>query len=425
MEIWLPALCALGGAALVWFVFAAPARSRAERAAAALETERKTHAARLEEIGKARSEAEARFAALAAEALGKNSDSFLRLVSERFRSHQVEAEKDLEAREKAVAALVKPIREELKKVEERARELEKAREGAYSSVTEQVKQLAEGQSALVSATGHLVQALRRPQGAGRWGEHQLRNLLEMAGMMEHVDFEEQAALPGENGALRPDVVIRLPGGKSIAVDAKTPLQAYLDAVEAKTEVGRTEHLDTLARNVRTHVKTLSDKRYWDRLAVGTDFVVMFIPGDAFAAAAFERDPGLFDEAVKNRVLIATPVTLIALVKAVGYGWQQEKLAGNALAVAKTGRELYERIKRFGSRMEDVGKSLRQAVERYNGAVATLERGVLPSARKLEGLGILAANETIAPLRQLETEPRRIQAAELTGPAEEDAEAGKD
>ena len=406
MEIWLPVLCALLAAALVWFLFAAPARSRADRAEAGLEAERKAHAVRLEEIEKARGESESRFAALAAEALGKNNKSFLDL-----------ADRDLKAREEAVAALVKPIREELKKVEARAQELEKSREGAYRSVTEQVKQLAEGQSALRSETGRLVQALRRPQGAGRWGEHQLRNVLEMAGMMEHVDFDEQANLPGENGALRPDVVIHLPGGKSIVVDAKTPLQAYLDAVEAKTEEERATHLDALARHVRSHVRQLADKRYWDRLSEGTDFVVMFIPGDAFVAAAFERDPALFEEAVRNRVLIATPITLIALVKVVAYGWQQEKLAENARAVAETGRELYERVKRFGGRMEDIGKSLRQAVERYNRGVGTLERQVLPSARKLEGLGVVSASDTIAPLEQLETEPRSLQAPELAGPAE--------
>ena len=418
MEIWLPVLCALAGAALVWFVFAAPARSRADRVEAGLEAERRAHAARLEEIDKARGEAESRFAALAAGALKSNSESFLQLVSERFQSHKVEADKDLKAREEAVATLVKPIREELKKVEERAQELEKSREGAYRSVTEQVRQLAEGQSALRSETGRLVQALHRPQGAGRWGEHQLRNVLEMAGMMEYVDFEEQANLPGENGALRPDVIIRLPGGKSVVVDAKAPLQAYLDAVQAKTEDERAMHLDALARHVRGHVKALSDKKYWDRLAAGTDLVVMFIPGDAFVAAAFERDPALFEEAVKNKVLIATPVTLIALVKAVAYGWQQEKLTENARAVAETGRELYERVKRFGGRMEDVGRSLRQAVDRYNRSVGTLERGVLPSARKLEGLGVVSANEAIPQLEPVETEPRSLQAPELIGPADE-------
>ncbi len=409
MEVLLPVLCALlAGAALVWFVFAAPARSRAERAEA-----------RLEEIDRTTG---SRFAELASDVLKSNSDSFLQLVSERFQSHRVEAEKDLEARGKAVEALVAPIRDELKKVEERAQQLERSRVDAYRSVTEQVRQLAQAQSDLRSETGRLVQALRRPQGAGRWGEHQLRNVLEIAGMVEHVDFEEQPTLSGEDGVLRPDVVIRLPGGKSVAVDAKTPLQAYLDAVEAKTDDDRAGHLDVLAGNLRSHVRQLAGKKYWDGLAGGTEFVVMFIPGDAFLAAALEREPGLFEDAVRNRVLIATPITLIALVRAVAYGWQQERLAENARAVAETGRELYERVKRFGGRMEDIGKSLRQAVDRYNRGVGTLERQVLPSARKLEGLSVVSAGESIPPLEQLETEPRALQAAELTEPAEK-AEGG--
>ncbi len=409
MELLLAVLCALlAGAALVWFVFAAPARSRAERAEA-----------RLEEIDRTTG---SRFAELASDALKSNSDSFLQLVSERFQSHRVEAEKDLEARGKAVEALVAPIRDELKKVEERAQQLERSRVDAYRSVTEQVRQLAQAQSDLRSETGRLVQALRRPQGAGRWGEHQLRNVLEIAGMVEHVDFEEQPTLSGEDGVLRPDVVIRLPGGKSVAVDAKTPLQAYLDAVDAKTDDERAGHLDMLAGNLRSHVRQLAGKKYWDGLAGGTEFVVMFIPGDAFLAAALEREPGLFEDAVRNRVLIATPITLIALVRAVAYGWQQERLAENARAVAETGRELYERVKRFGGRMEDIGKSLRQAVDRYNRGVGTLERQVLPSARKLEGLGVVSAGESIPPLEQLETEPRTMQAAELTEPAEK-AEGG--
>lgn len=409
MEVLLPVLCALlAGAAFVWFVFAAPARSRAERAEA-----------RLEEIDRTTG---SRFAELASDVLKSNSDSFLQLVSERFQSHRVEAEKDLEARGKAVEALVAPIRDELKKVEERAQQLEKSRVDAYRSVTEQVRQLAQAQSDLRSETGRLVQALRRPQGAGRWGEHQLRNVLEIAGMVEHVDFEEQPTLSGEDGVLRPDVVIRLPGGKSVAVDAKTPLQAYLDAVDAKTDDERAGHLDVLAGNLRSHVRQLAGRKYWDGLAGGTEFVVMFIPGDAFLAAALEREPGLFEDAVRNRVLIATPITLIALVRAVAYGWQQERLAENARAVAETGRELYERVKLFGGRMENIGKSLRQAVNRYNEGVGTLEGRVLPSARKLEGLGVVSAGESIPPLEQLETEPRALQAAELTEPTEK-AEGG--
>ena len=401
MEIWLPVLCALAGAALVWFVFAAPARSRADKAEA-----------RLEEIDRTTG---SRFAALAAEALGKNSDSFLRLVSERFQSHKVEADKDLKAREEAVAALVKPIREELKKVEDRAQELEKSRKEAYGAITEQMK-------TLQSTTGKLALALARPAGAGMWGERQLRRVLELAGMMEHVDFNEQVNLPGETGAQRPDAVIHLPGGKSVVVDAKAPLPAYQRAVAEEDETRRAADLDALARHVRNHVRSLSSKEYWNALPGSPDFVVMFVPSDAFVAAAFEREPGLFDEAVNNRVLIATPITLIALVKAVAYGWQQEALTENARKIAEEGRILYDRVRVFGEHMTKLGQSLKQAVGRYNKSVGSLEKRVLPSAKRLETLGAAPAGAALPELPPVETEPQGLQAPELTGPAEE-AEKG--
>ena len=400
MEIWLPAVCALFAAALVWFLFAAPARSRADRAEAGLEAERRAHAVRLEEIEKARGESESRFAALAAEALGKNNKSFLDL-----------ADRDLKAREEAVAALVKPIREELKKVEERAQELEKSRKEEYGAVTEQVK-------ALQSTTGKLALALAKPAGAGMWGERQLRRVLEMAGMIEHVDFNEQVNLPGETGAQRPDAVIHLPGGKSVVVDAKAPLQAYLRAVAEEDETKRATDLDALAKHVHGHVKGLSSKEYWNALPGSPDFVVMFVPSDAFVAAAFEREPGLFDEAVNNKVLIATPVTLIALVKAVAYGWQQEALTENAQKIAEEGRILYDRVRVFGEHMAKLGQSLKQAVSRYNDSVGSLEKRVLPSARRLETLEAASPGSSLPEMSPLDIEPTGLQAAELTGPAEE-------
>lgn len=411
MEIWLPVLCALAGAALVWFAFAAPARSRADRAEA-----------RLEEIDRTTG---SRFAALAAEALGKNSDDFLRLVSERFETHKVEAGAALKAREEAIATLVKPIREELKKVEERAQELEKSREGAYQKIHEQVKHLAEGQVRLHTETGRLVQALRQPGTRGRWGEYQLRNVLEMAGMTKHVDFVEQQTQQGGDGALRPDVILRLPGGKSIVIDAKTPLEAYLNAVEAEDEAKRAEHVAAHVRHLRGHMRALASKEYWQALTNETpDFVVMFVPGEAFVSVAMEREPGLFEDAVANRVLISTPTTLIALVKAVAYGWQQEKLTENARDIAAAGRELYDRVKTFGSHMERVGRSLRQTVEHFNRSVGSLEGRVLPSARRLEALGAAPDGAELETMEPVESEPRVLQAPELTGPAE-DADAGQE
>jgi len=391
MEFAAPLLCALAGAALVWLLLAAPARRRADRAEIALEAERKAHAA------------------LAADALGRNSESFLRLVSERFQSHKDEAGRDWQAREQAIAALVQPLGDKLEKFDAQVQRFEKERAGDHKSISEQVKQLQ-------SETGRLVRALRQPQTRGRWGERQLRTVLEMAGMMEHVDFVEQHTIrDGDGGALRPDVTIRLPGGKSIVVDAKTPLQAYLDAVEAEDEAARAAHIEAHVRHVRAHVRTLASKEYWNALPGAPDFVVMFIPGESFFAAALENDPRLFDDAVRMQVLISTPTSLIALVKAIAYGWQQERIAENAQAISAAGQELYNRIRTFGDHMAGVGKSLRQAVKRYNEGVSSLESRVLPSARRFEQLGAAPAGSALPAPEPIETEPRDLQSADLTAP----------
>ena len=360
-----------------------------------LKTERKTHEARVEELQKMGAEIEQKFEVLASNVLGKNSENFLRLMSERFDKHKATADKDLEERQKAIETLVKPISENLAKFEHKVGELERAREGAYRAITEQVKSLAEGQSGLRSETSQLVQALRRPKTRGRWGEYQLRNVLDMAGMTEHVDFVEEQTIQGEDGRLRPDVIVRLPGGKSVIVDAKTPLEAYLAAMEASDEAARERHIVDHARQVRDHVRALGSKDYWKALPVTPDFVVMFVPGEAFFAAAIESDPNLFEQAVIQRVLISTPTTFIALVKAIAYGWQQEKLAENAQAVAELARDLFERIKVFGGHMSDLGRSIRQTVDRYNKGIGSLEGRVLPTARKFESLGVTPAGSSIS------------------------------
>ena len=382
---------------------------------AVLETERKNHEARGAELEK-------KFAGLASDVLGKNSESFLRLVSERFEKHSESAREDLEKRRVAIETLVKPLGENLTKFERKVGEMEKAREGAYRAIAEQVKSLAEGQTGLRTETGRLVQALRRPEARGRWGEYQLRNVLEMAGMSAHVDFVEQQTVEGDNGKLRPDVIIRIPGGKSIVVDAKTPLDAYLNAVEADDEDERRKFIDAHARQVREHVRALASREYWRALPETPEFVVMFVPGEAFFAAAIESDRELFESAARRGVLISTPTSLIALVKTIAYGWQQEKLAENAKAVAAQGRDLYERVKTFGGHMGDIGKSLQQAVERYNKGVGSLERRVLPAARKFETLGVTPAASSIPALEPVELDPREPQAEELAeAPAEEAAE----
>ena len=406
------------GAALRERLQAAESRNAALEAAS--ESERKSHEARVAELTRMGAELERKFTGLASEALGKNSESFLKLVSERFEKHSESARDDLEKRRAAIETLVKPLGESLSKFENKVDAIEKARAGAYEAIREQVRNLAEGQTTLRSETSRLVQALRRPQGRGRWGEYQLRNVLDMAGMAEHVDFVEQPTVDGEDGRLRPDVIVRVPGGKSIVVDAKTPLEAYLSAVEATDEDARTQFIAAHARQVREHVRMLASKDYWKALPETPEFVVMFVPGEAFFAAAIESDPALFESAARQRVLISTPTSLIALVKTIAYGWQQEKLAENAQAVAAQGRDLYERIGTFGAHMADLGKSLRQTVERYNKGIGSLEGRVLPAARRFQELGVTHAGSSIPPLEPVEVDTREPQAEELIASRREDA-----
>lgn len=393
------------------------AKTAAAEARAQLSAEQQAHAARVEALQKMGDEIERKFAVLASEVLGKNSENFLVLMNERFDKHKLAADKELEERQKAIETLVQPIKESLSNFEHKVGEIEKAREGAYRAITEQVKSLAEGQTGLRTETNRLVQALRQPKTRGRWGEYQLKNVLEMAGMTEHVDFVEEQTIEGDNGRLRPDVIVRLPGGKSVVVDAKTPLDAYLAAVEADDEPARERYIADHARQVRDHVRNLGSRDYWKALPVTPDFVVMFVPGEAFFAAAIESDPSLFEQALRQKVLISTPTTFIALVKAIAYGWQQEKLAENAHAVAGHARDLFDRIKVFGGYMSDLGRSLRQAVDRYNKGIGSLEGRVLPAARRFEDLGIVATGSHIPLLEPIEIDTRELHAAELSETSE--------
>ncbi len=407
------------GAAFVWWRLVRPSRTEAavlreekQRLAlegtelrTRLEAEERNHREKLEEL-------ESRFRTLAGEILDSNSRTFLRLVSERFAAHSSEAEKSLEARKKEIENLLRPMRENMEKFERAVGEIEKAREGAYKALLEQVRMLAEGQQSLRRETLKLVQALRQPKTRGRWGEMQLRRVFELAGMNEHVDFVTETTVPGGEGKLRPDAIVHLPGGKSVVVDAKTPLEAYLDAVEAGDEGARAEHLQRHARQLREHVRKLGSKEYWNALSEAPDFVVMFVPGEAFYAAALEVDPDLFEEALRQKVLITTPATLIALVKAIAYGWQQEKIAENAQQIADLARELHDRIRTFGEHMEKLGRGLRQTVESYNRAVGSLESRVLPAARRFEDLDVTVQGRRIAELRAVEIVPREPRASEL-------------
>ncbi len=380
------------------------ARYQAEAQVQALKAE---HAARLEELSHMNQQMEHKFASLASGVLKQNSENFLSLVSERFQAHSKSADADLAKRHAAIEGLVKPLDQKLGQFGERIKEIEKARSEAYGAIQTQVKHLADGQAALGGETRKLVQALRAPKTRGRWGEMQLRQVFEMAGMAEHVDYELEKSVGTDDGLRRPDAIVRIPGGKSIVVDAKTPLEGYLDALEAETPDQQQEALLRHSSHVKTHVRQLASKSYQSALEETPDFVVMFIPGETFVSAAAEADPSLIEYAFENKVLIATPTTLMALVKSIAYGWQQEKMAENAVEVQKTAKELYDRLATFSKNLASVGKSLSSSVNNYNKAVGSLEARVLPSARKFEAMGVVAQGAELEDPGQVETEPRQV------------------
>ena len=380
------------------------------RLESALESERKISAEKIELLTQAGDRAAAdlqnAFKALAADALKNNNSSFLQIAQETLKRFQSEAKGDLEARQKAVADLVAPVRDSLSKVDAQIQQMEIARGEAYGDLKAQVQSLIATQSELRSETGNLVRALRTPNVRGRWGEIQLRRVVEIAGMLPYCDFAEQETITGESGRLRPDLVVKLPGGKSVVVDAKTPLQAFLDAFETTDEDARRAALANHARQVRDHMKTLSGKNYWEQFEATPEFVVMFLPGETFFSAALEQDPGLIEHGVLQRVIPASPTTLIALLKAVAYGWNQEKLARNAHEISALGKELHERLRNLAGHITAVGTGLDRAVECYNKAVGSLENRVLVSARKFSELGASVV-EDIPQLEPIETTARAL------------------
>lgn len=383
-----------------------------------LEAERRNHTERVGELQKMGDEIEAKFASLASKVLGENSATFLSLVSERFDKHKVTADKDLQERQQNIERLVKPIGDSLDKFEKQVDDIEKKRVGAYSAIGQQVESLTKDLTGLRTETGRLVQALRQPVTRGQWGEHQLRKVLEIAGMTEYCDFDRQLTIHGEDGDRRPDVIIRLPGGKSVVVDAKTPLDAYLAAAEASDENDRRQKIERHVQQVRKHIRNLKSREYWKAVPDTLDFVVMFIPVESAFASAVQQDPELLNRAMGDRVFISSPTTFIALVKAIAYGWQQERLAENTKAVAENARTLFDRIAIFGKHTIDLGHSIRQVVGRYNSMVGSLESRVLPAARKFEGLGVAPAGEEIPEVEPVTVEPRDLQAAELLAPSVE-------
>lgn len=347
------------------------------------EVEGKAAAERAEELRQLRERFEQTFEAVSSRALEKNNERFLGLAKEVFGNLREGAAGDLEQRRQAIEELVKPLRQSLEKVDGKIQELETSRRGAYAGLKEQIGGLLESTRRLQGETSSLVYALKTPSVRGRWGEIQLERTVEFAGMTERVDFVQQASGEGESGRQRPDLLVHLPGGKEIVVDAKAPLGAYLDALEAGDETQRVALVKRHAEQVRAHIKQLGSKRYWRQFSNAPEFVVLFLPGEVFFSAALEQDPELIEFGTENHVLVATPTTLIALLKATAYGWRQEAIAEQAQEISALGRQLYERLATQTGYYNDVGKALGKAVEAYNKSLRSLESRVLVTARKFE------------------------------------------
>jgi len=346
------------------------------------------------------------FALLSNQALKYNNQTFLQLAQESLKQFHTQAKGDLEQKEKAVENLVKPIKEALEKTEQQIRQMEKERQEAYGALTKHLETMTQTQQLLHGETRNLVQALRRPEVRGQWGEMTLKRLAELAGMVEYCDFFPQEQIGTGDGALRPDMVVRMPDGREIVVDVKTPLDAYLSATEASDDVTRAQHLQHHARKVRERVRELAGKAYWNQFKNAPDFVVLFIPGDQFLSAALDIDRDLLEDALRQKVILATPTSFVALLRAVAYGWRQQTLAANAVQVREAGEELYARLATFTEHLAKLGRSLDSSVACYNKAVGSFDAKVLPGARKFTEMGI-SANKPLEELEQVEKGLREI------------------
>jgi DNA recombination protein RmuC len=385
-------------------------RIGATRLAERLEAERAATADKLAVLDDAQKRLGDAFRALSADALDRNARAFLDLARGTLEQVQERARGDLDARTAAIDSVVLPLRQSLDRVDEKIQALERARSESYGTLAEQVRALARTQLGLQNETGNLVRALRQPTVRGRWGEITLRRVVELAGLVAYCDFAEQETAETEDGRVRPDMVVRLPNGKNIVIDSKAPLQAYLDALESQDDVLRGEHLRKHAQQVRNHITRLAARSYWAQFQPTPELVVLFLPGESFYSAALESDPSLIESGVDRGVVIATPTTLIALLKAVSYGWQQDLIAKTAREISALGRELHTRVGVMTRHLADLRRGLDRAVKSYNDAVGSFERRVLPAARRFRDLG--AATSEIPALEPIDRTTRDVESQDL-------------
>ena len=358
-----------------------------QRLSLQLEHEKTRIAEKAEGIEEVRRQLEQTFLNLSNQALQSNNENFLRLAREKLSQYQIQAEASLDKKEKAIETLLHPITETLKQTESQIQAIEKERKEAYGSLTQHLKLISESQTDLRAETQNLVQALRRPEVRGQWGELTLKRIAELAGMVNHCDFYEQQTGSDEDSRMRPDMIVRMPDQRELIVDAKTPLDAYLNAAQTRDDKARAESLHKHARNVRERMRELASKAYWNQFKHSPDFVVLFIPGEQFLLAALEHDPQLLEDALKNKVILATPTSIIALLRAVAFGWRQQSVAKNAEKIRELGEALYQRLATFATHLQKLGKSLDASVEQFNKATGSLDRQVLPAAKRFDELGI--------------------------------------
>ncbi|MCA1561373.1 MAG: DNA recombination protein RmuC [Acidobacteria bacterium] len=391
----------------------ASAREAGARLGAELAAHRQSSAEKLAVLQGAEARLREAFSALSSDALKQNNESFLQLARASLGEFQKTASMDLDGRHKAIETLVLPLRDSLTKVDTKLQEVERGRATSQAQLSEQLRSLTQSQQVLQSETSRLSRALRSPNVRGQWGELQLRRVLETAGMVEGSHYEIKESARVDESRLTPDVLVRLPGGKNVVVDAKVPLTAYLDAGDLDDDALREVKLRDHARQVRDHVVRLGNKTYWAHFQPAPDIVVMFVPGEALLHAAMQHDTALLEFSMARGVMLASPLTLVALLRAIAYGWQQETIAKNAQEISELGRNLYDRIAKLAEHFESVGKSLAKAVQSYNSAVGTLESRVLVTARRLKDKGVTATEE-FPELETIDQTPRALGAAELTG-----------